>query len=267
MTCRSTAPQDWRAELVENRKLDEAAFVLSLNCAEIARSVEPGQFVLLRPGTGNDPFLGRPLAVAEAAGDIFRVILKVAGRGTELLASRREGDFITVRGPSGKGFWSSRRNEPLPKKVILAGGSVGAAPLIFAARRLGSAVTAAAFGFAGRGWEGVAKLTGELVSGARLFSDDGAFGRKGTVLAGLPDELPENTEIWACGPAGMLKALAAKYPGSGGLVRVSLEARMACGAGGCLGCVIPLITGNARVCADGPVFKAGEVKWDDLDQI
>ncbi|MGI6783726.1 MAG: hypothetical protein ACOX5A_05805 [Aminivibrio sp.] len=267
MTCRTTAPQDWRAELVENRKLDDASFLLSLDCTEIARAAEPGQFVLLRPGAGNDPFLGRPLAVAAVDGDVFTVLLRVTGRGTEMLASRREGDVITVRGPSGRGFWSSRKGEPLPGKIILAGGSVGAAPLIFAAGRLGSAVTAAAFGFAGRGWEGTAKLAGELVSGAGLFSDDGAFGRKGTVLAGLPDELPHDAEIWACGPVGMLRALAAKYPGSGSRVRVSLEARMACGAGGCLGCVIPLVTGNARVCADGPVFKAGEVKWDDLDQI
>ena len=71
-------------------------------------------------------------------------------------------------------------------------------------------------------------------------------------------------EIWACGPGGMLKALAAKYPGRGGEIRVSLEARMACGMGGCLGCTVPTVTGSARVCAEGPVFTAGEVKWDEL---
>ncbi len=265
MTCEKSPPRDFGAEVLENRRLDGATFLMTLRCPEIAGAAEPGQFVLIRPGTGHDPFLGRPLAVAGAAGDGFKVIVRIAGRGTALLASRREGDLLVVRGPSGKGFWSSRGGAPLPEKIILAGGSVGAAPLVFAAARLApSRVERMVFGFAGRGWEGLARLLEETLPDARLYSDDGTLGNKGTVLSGLPLDIPGGAEIWACGPGGMLKALAAKYPGRGGEIRVSLEARMACGMGGCLGCTVPTVTGSARVCAEGPVFTAGEVKWDEL---
>ena len=100
--------------------------------------------------------------------------------------------------------------------------------------------------------------------GVDLYSDDGTAGTKGTVLSGLPDTLPGDTELWACGPQGMLRAIAAKYPRDGGRILAALESRMACGMGGCMGCVIPTVSGNRRVCVDGPVFSAGEVKWNEL---
>ena len=100
--------------------------------------------------------------------------------------------------------------------------------------------------------------------GVDLYSDDGTAGTKGTVLSGLPDTLPGDTELWACGPQGMLRAIAAKYPRDGGRILAALESRMACGMGGCLGCVIPTVSGNRRVCVDGPVFTAEEVKWNEL---
>ena len=84
------------------------------------------------------------------------------------------------------------------------------------------------------------------------------------MLSGLPDTLPGDTELWACGPQGMLRAIAAKYPRDGGRILAALESRMACGMGGCLGCVIPTVSGNRRVCVDGPVFTAEEVKWNEL---
>jgi dihydroorotate dehydrogenase electron transfer subunit len=62
----------------------------------------------------------------------------------------------------------------------------------------------------------------------------------------------------------MLRALAAKYPEDRARIRVALESRMACGMGGCLGCVIPTARGNRRVCVDGPVFTAEEVLWNEF---
>ena len=142
---------------------------------------------------------------------------------------------------------------------------MGAAPLLFAARKLGlQKIAGTVMGVSGRGWEGYAEWLKEAFPGTALYSDDGTIGTKGTVLSGLPGTLPDDTEIWACGPQGMLRAIAAKYPGEGQRIMVALESRMACGMGGCLGCVIPTIHGNRRVCVDGPVFSAGEVKWNDL---
>lgn len=265
MNCGGGVPHDFAAVVVGNRSLGDDFGILAVKCEELASAAEPGQFVLVRPGTGNDPFLGRPLAVAAVAGDIFKMVYRIIGKGTALLASRRKGDTIVVRGPIGAGFFTSRKGKPLPDRVLLAGGSVGAAPLLFAAHVLGiSRIAKTVMGVSGQGWQYFSKWLKEAFPGAALYSGDGTIGMKGTVLSGLPEELPGDTEIWSCGPEGMLRALAAKYPAGGGRIRIALEARMACGMGGCLGCVIPTTSGNRRVCVDGPVFLAEEVKWDEL---
>ena len=116
----------------------------------------------------------------------------------------------------------------------------------------------------GKGWEGFAEWLKEAFPGVDLFSGDGTLGTKGTVLAGLPGTLPADSELWACGPQAMLSAIAAHYPRDGGRILAALESRMACGMGGCLGCVIPTVSGNRRVCVDGPVFTAEEVMWNEL---
>ncbi|MBP6333380.1 MAG: dihydroorotate dehydrogenase [Aminivibrio sp.] len=264
MSC-GGSPRDYGAAVLGHRPLGDGSGLIAVRCEEIASCAEPGQFVLVRPGTGNDPFLGRPLAVADAAGDVFKVVYRIVGRGTALLASKRQGDPVTVRGPVGRGFFSARGEKALPRKVILAGGSVGAAPLLFAARRLGmSRIEKTVMGVAGKGWEGFAEWLKEAFPGVDLYSDDGTAGKKGTVLSGLPGSLPPDTELWACGPQGMLRAVAEKYPLDGHRIMAALESRMACGMGGCMGCVIPTVSGNRRVCVDGPVFSADEVKWNEL---
>ncbi|MEA4881411.1 MAG: dihydroorotate dehydrogenase electron transfer subunit [Synergistaceae bacterium] len=264
MTCGGRAPRDYSARIESNRLLGEKTGLLTVLCPAIAASAEPGQFVMVRPGGGDDPFLGRPLAVAFVSGRTFTLVYRVVGKGTALLAKRRAGDELTVRGPIGQGFFSSREGLPLPEKVILAGGAVGAAPLLFALQRLGGRAERTVMGVAGSGWEDFASWLMEVFPALELYSDDGTLGIKGTVLSGLPEELPGNTEVWACGPEGMLRALAAKYPSDGGRIRVALEARMACGMGGCLGCVIPTRSGQKRVCVDGPVFAASEVLWNEF---
>lgn len=268
MTCGGRAPRDYRAVIKGNRLLGGGIALLTLECPEIASGAEPGQFVMVRPGTGDDPFLGRPLAVAAAGLSEFTIVYRVVGRGTELLSQKVAGDALSVRGPIGTGFLSARAGKALPDKIILAGGSVGAAPLLFAARRLDpSRRGKSLMGMAGKGWEGFAKWLEEILPEGEIYSDDGTLGSRGTVLTGLPDEIPENTEIWACGPLGMLKALAAKYSSQQNQIWVALEAPMACGMGGCLGCVIPVAGGQKRACVDGPVFVAEEVLWDELNPL
>ncbi len=126
MTCGGSAPRDYEAKVAGSRALGDGSGLLAVECEAIASAAEPGQFVMVRAGSCGDPFLGRPLAVAAASGGIFKMLYRVVGRGTELLASKRQGDSLVVRGPIGRGFFSSRGDIPLPKKVFLAGGSVGA---------------------------------------------------------------------------------------------------------------------------------------------
>ena len=265
MTCGGRAPRDFQAVVRENRPLGGEIGLLTVSCPEIASAAEPGQFVMVRSGTERDPFLGRPLAVAGAGPSEFTMVYKVVGRGTELLSRKIKGEALSVRGPIGRGFFSSRGVKALPDKVILVGGALGAAPLLFAAQRLEESRRGKILmGVARLGWEGFAHWLKEVLPTVEIFSDDGRVGSRGRVLIGLPDKMPENTEIWACGPEAMLRALAAQYPRRGEQIKVALEARMACGMGGCLGCVIPTVGGHRRVCVDGPVFGAEEVLWNEL---
>lgn len=258
------AARDHEARVAGARVLGDGTALLAVECGAVADSATPGQFVMVRAGSCGDPFLGRPLAVAEASGGIFKLAFRVVGRGTELLAAKRQGDTLTVRGPLGRGFFD--RAGDTPARVFLAGGGVGAVPLVFAARRLGLArIAGATAGISGAGWEGFADWLKEAMPKVDLHSDDGSVGKAGTALDGLPRSLPPGAEIWACGPVGMLRALAARFPNDGDRIRVSLESRMACGVGGCLGCAVPTASGNRRACTDGPVFAAGEVLWDELE--
>ena len=198
MTCEKSPPRDFGAEVLENRRLDGATFLMTLRCPEIAGAAEPGQFVLIRPGTGHDPFLGRPLAVAGAAGDGFKVIVRIAGRGTALLASRREGDLLVVRGPSGKGFWSSRGGAPLPEKIILAGGSVGAAPLVFAAARLAPSRVERMVSASPEGLEGWPACLKRPCPTPGCTQTTEPWEIRG--LSSQASPISPGAEIWACGP-------------------------------------------------------------------
>ncbi|MDI9369418.1 MAG: dihydroorotate dehydrogenase [Synergistaceae bacterium] len=256
--------RDHEARVAGAKALDDRTLLLAVECPAIADSAVPGQFVMVRAGSCADPFLGRPLAVAGASDGVFKLAFRVVGRGTELLAAKRKGDLLVVRGPLGRGFFDRSGGSSI--RVFLAGGGVGSVPLVFAAKRLGMGrIAGATMGVSGAGWEGFADWLKTAMPGADLHSDDGGIGSRGTALDGLPADLPEGAEIWACGPAGMLRALAARFPNDGGRIMVSLESRMACGVGGCLGCVIPTVNGNRRVCSDGPVFTVGEVLWDELE--
>lgn len=260
MTC--APPVDFPAEVEGNCTLDGKTGFLTLRCSETP-SPEPGQFVMIRSGSGQDPFLSRPLAVAGAKEGAISLLYRVVGRGTALLASKVAGERVTVRGPIGKGFFTARKGAPLPDEVLLVGGGVGIAPLLFAVRRLGALCAGVTLGVAGEGWEGLAAWGQAAYPALDLYSQDGSLGKTGLALSGLPDSLPEGQEIWACGPEGMLRALVMRYPQSLDHLWMAFESRMACGMGGCLGCVIPTPSGNRRVCSDGPVFSASEVLWND----
>jgi dihydroorotate dehydrogenase electron transfer subunit len=97
-----------------------------------------------------------------------------------------------------------------------------------------------------------------------FFSENGAFGDKGTVIDGLRSQVTHGDEIWACGPEGMLSALGGIQADLGNSIWISMERRMACGYGGCLGCTVRTLNGPKRVCVDGPVFRWEEILWDEL---
>lgn len=257
-------PREINCLVNDQNCLAEGYYLLNLDAPDLARSACPGQFAMLKCGDGYDPFLRRPLSihqVDEKRGEVL-FLYQVRGKGTELLARREKGDRVSLLGPLGHGFSCSEKS----KKGLLVGAGIGIAPLLFLASAL-----------AGRRWELVVLMGArtkdgilcseefERYAGVLAATEDGSLGLKGTILDLLKQELQKSSfhKIFACGPAPVLKGVQEISVDSGIPAELSLEERMACGVGACLGCTCQGAKGDyLRVCQEGPVFAAGEVVID-----
>lgn len=252
------------AAYVENqRKLSEGIFSLTLRVS-FAGEAKAGQFVSLF-SDDSAKLLPRPVSICEIfpeAGAI-RLVYRVAGQGTKEFSSLKEGDLIRVMGPLGNGFPAdlcSGRN------LLLVGGGIGIPPMLAAAEAVRETAGNVTFAVGYRSDD--TYLLDELKACGRVIiaTDDGSLGVHGTVLDAICEEKPEADIIFACGPRPMLRAVKA-FAGEMGIpCYISMEERMACGVGVCLGCVTKTTEAdehsqvkNRRVCTDGPVFEAGEV--------
>lgn len=228
----------------------------------------PGQFVMLSPGAlpaapRLDPLLPRPMAIFRREGAALDVLYKVTGRGTALLAAARPGERVRMVGPLGRAF-----PEPAPgARVALVGGGTGIASLFdLAARaRMGGPVLAL---LGARRADDLMALGAFRALGVelQLATEDGSAGRKGLVTDLLDEALTDGVDaVYACGPTPMMQRAAALAADAGRPCFLSLENRMACGFGVCLGCAVPRReAGYALVCRDGPVFEAGALRVDGL---
>jgi dihydroorotate dehydrogenase electron transfer subunit len=211
--------------------------------------------------TSCDPLLRRPLSVHDCRPGELALLYRVAGRGTALLAGRKPGDNVEVLGPLGREF-------PLlsGRRTVLVAGGIGVAPLAYLARTLLEAGREVLFLFGAKEQQGLYRKEELTLLGAevRLATDDGSAGCHGPVTGLLRRELKAGPDpVYACGPDPMLQAVAQLCREAGRECYVSLEARMACGVGACLGCVVPVFQHGQeayrRVCVEGPVFSAREV--------
>lgn len=234
--------------ILSNIKIAKDVYRMEIRTS-IADEVKCGQFVQVEiPGM----FLRRPISVSERIGDTIVLIYKTVGEGTAVMSGMKEGEAISLFGPLGNGF--PLRNED----VVLIGGGVGVPPLVETAKaylEMGQKVTAV-LGF---NTEHDMILKDRMESlGIRtcIATMDGSYGTKGTVMDAIDAEGIEVPYVLACGPLPMLKAVSERYRHG----CISLEARMACGIGACMGCVVKTSDGESRrVCKDGPVFEIGKV--------
>lgn len=230
-----------------------------LRCLTLAGTTgaKPGQFVQVAVSETMDPFLLRPISVHDAGEGQLSLLYRVAGRGTEYLSRKKAGETLALVGPLGNGFPLSEQD------AVLVAGGIGAAPLYYLLRTLHANQRKTTFLYG-------AKTAGELArresfralaSVYREATDDGSSGYAGMVTDLLEPLLSGGSPVvYACGPEPMLHQVSRLADLHNTPCYVSLEARMACGVGACLGCVIPAAGGQyRRVCADGPVFDAREV--------
>lgn len=205
----------------------------------------PGQFVQIRvPGF----YLRRPISICENKEDSLVIIYKTVGEGTEALSRMQEGDTLDIFGPLGHGFDLSSA-----KEVTLIGGGVGVPPLYELAKQYRRQETEVhvVLGFNTKEQMFYQDHFEELGCDVNVATMDGSCGIKGTVLDCIRENGISMEYVQCCGPLPMLKAV--KEEAANG--QISLESRMACGMGACMGCVIQDENEQSyRICKDGPVF-------------
>lgn len=244
--------------IVSNRSLSAEVNELVLKCPQVAKEAQPGQFVMIKNENGST-YLRRPFGVADINGDKLTLIYRLAGKGTKELAGLQAGADISVEGPLGHGF---KLAEGL---TLVIGGGVGIAPIVYTARKLAEGGSKpvvllgtrnASEGF----WQDYFKDSAEEIF---ITTDDGSVGMKGFAIDAIPVILEKHDikNILICGPTIMMEGIAKLAIKQGINCQVSLEKRMACGIGVCLGCTFEgKKTGKRwKICGDGPVFEAEEV--------
>ena len=271
-------PVDVQAEVIVNTRLSDDYNVLTLSAPEIAASVAPGQFVMVKPAPGLDPLLRRPFSVFEVLRDrdghptAITLLNKRIGVGTSCLASARIGERIACLGPLGRPFDAVSP----PTHAWMVAGGVGLAPFATLAEALNRGGAAATLFYGARRAADLhrAELFEELGVRVIVATEDGSLGDRGLVtvpleraLAGLSPEAP--VRVYACGPTPMMRAVSAMAARFGRRCDVSLEQVMGCGLGGCYSCVVPVRRPDGsphfvRSCLAGPVFDGGEIVWEEL---
>ena len=274
-----------RVPILENEQIARDTYRVRITCEPIARLILPGQFVMMRLTNGDDPLLGRPLAlydtVVDADGTPFAldVVYLVVGKMTRKLAACGPGDEVVVWGPLGNGF-SPRTTRHL---VMVAGG-IGQTPFMALGREyLGGRI----YGSPHRHVPVAEQVTlcygarsSALLAGVdefrdagievRISTDDGSAGYHGLVTDLLSDWLAaataEEPSVVCCGPEPMMRAVAEICQRRGVHCEVSLETPMACGIGICFSCVTKVVQPDGgwdykRTCVEGPVFDAEKIVW------
>lgn len=245
--------------VIENMEVAPGYSRLTAKAPSIVEKASPGQFVMVHvPGSWQN-MLSRPLSIFSAdrqRGEIS-FFFAVKGKGTALLAAAEPGSLFKLHGPLGRGF------PPLRTQSLMIAGGMGIAPLAFLAATTREPRTLI---YGARSAAQLVCPPADLAQpGLTVLevTDDGSRGEKGTVIEKLKDLIVGFGALYACGPRAMLKEVAGLSLQYGIPAWISLEEKMACGIGACLGCSVESKKGYRAVCSEGPVFPAGEVIFNE----
>ena len=248
-------------EIVENKNICDNIYDMKIKSPDIVKYAKAGQFINLYTNN-NKNILPRPISICEIdyKKSIIRLIYQVIGEGTEFFSKLdNTKDNIKVMGPLGNGYKILNA-----QKNVLIGGGIGIPPLL----QLAKEIKGEKYVFLG------VKKTPILVeefknTGATVYiaTDNGSEGFKGNVIELVKNINTKTDTIYACGPNIMLKAVSDLAKNLNINAQLSLEEKMACGIGACVGCAIKIKKSekldwtNLKVCKDGPVFFSNEVIW------
>lgn len=247
------------SRIISNNNLVDNIYEMIVECPEIVAETRPGQFVNMYC-RHQGRLLPRPISVCEMdkKNGRLHLVYAILGDGTREFSTFKENETIELMGPFGNGFDLSYEGDD----QLIIGGGVGTPPMVELAKQLKGKKTIIV-GFRTNPYL-IERL--EKYGDVYVATDDGSVGFKGHVVA-LMEEKGLRGHIYACGPTPMLKGLQAYVKANGLVAHFSLEERMGCGFGGCVGCVTKIKAATEvgytykKVCKDGPIFSAEEVMF------
>jgi len=249
--------------VVDNKILNAKHFLLILRNPEnngFLPEMLPGQFVQVLIKNSPTTFLRRPISinfVDRKLGELW-LLVQIKGEGTQYLSNLKPGDVLNVLIPLGNGFTMPHQKN----KILLVGGGVGVAPLLFFGMLLKERGIEPTFLLGARDKEGLLELDYFKKLGRVLITtEDGSEGEQGFVTQHSILKRESFDRLAVCGPKPMMQAVAHYAKTAGIDCEVSLENLMACGLGACLCCVEKTIRGNVCACQEGPVFHIKDLLW------
>ena len=246
------------ATILENKEIATDIFSMVIKSKELSQNAKAGQFVKLYPNN-NKNLLPRPISICEInkEKETLRLVYQILGEGTKLFSTMQKDDEIKVLGNCGNGYKLNEGNVH-----ILVGGGIGVPPLLETCKQLkGEKIVILGFRDEPFLIEDFEK------TGAKVYiaTDSGKVGFKGNVVQLMKSENIKGDFIYSCGPKVMLEALTDYAKENNINAQVSMEERMACGIGACVGCVVKILENGQpvfkKVCKDGPVFDSLEVVY------
>ena len=243
--------------IIKNRSITSDVFEMVLHAPNIAQDCKAGQFVMVYLDRG-ELLLPRPISVCCKDGENISLVYKILGSGTKHMSTLGTGSLLYLTGPLGNGF--SIKNGL--NKVALVGGGIGVPPMVMLFENLSGVQVDVFLGFKDE------SILESYFEGANVHiaTETGHKGVKGNVMDLLNRHGQRYDEMYACGPKAMLTALSQYARDKGIPLQVSLEERMACGVGTCMGCVTPVTTTGAdnvpvymKICCEGPVFYSDKL--------
>lgn len=261
-------PELLLAKLVKKEQLKSDIFKFSVHAPNIVNNSKPGHFIEIRVSEQTEPFLRRPISIHNLNKEegILEFIFQVKGKGTEVLSKKEIGELIDIIGPLGYGTFKYDEY----KNLAIIGGGIGVFPLYELAKcaKVKNKTVNTYLGFRSKDFvlleEEFKKVSDEVI----LTTDDGSYSQKGFAINYLERDIDTGKidSIYACGPLPMLKAVQKLALEKDIPCQLSLEEKMGCGLGVCLGCAVKTASSSIEspeylhVCKAGPVFEAKDVE-------
>lgn len=248
-------------EVASIEHLNKKNVLLKLSSSAPLPDILPGQFVEVRVDDSPSTFLRRPISVnfVDRATNRLWLLVATVGDGTRRLAQLRVGDTLNCVLPLGNSFTMPTLPE---QKILLVGGGVGVAPLLYFGKLIRDFGAEPTFLLGARSAEDLLEVD-EFRKYGRVFmtTEDGTYGEQGFVTNHSILQTESFDQISTCGPKPMMMAVARFAHANGIACEVSLENKMACGVGACLCCVEKTTEGNVCVCKEGPVLNIKKLLW------